>query len=170
MQLTGRYICAIPHEVQIDMCRGIVFTAFCLLSLLFTFTLNLLSCVLRTIPLLYFAHIILDQSFKFIYNLILQVPEPRPGSCHNDSRTLPDLTLNFIKTHSLMDENVPAFFGSPILIRTSTMWVLTEINYSKILRQTRQWWWVTYRTTIELKYSLFSLAAIDSHKLLLIHK
>lgn len=52
---------------------------------------------------------------------VFQVPDPRPGSCHNDSRTLPELTLNFIKTHSLMDENVPAFFGQPILVRTSTM-------------------------------------------------
>lgn len=50
-----------------------------------------------------------------------QVPDPRPGSCHNDSRTLPDLTLNFKKTHSLMDENVPTFFGSPILTRVSTV-------------------------------------------------
>uniref|UniRef100_A0A1B0D2H2 Uncharacterized protein n=1 Tax=Phlebotomus papatasi TaxID=29031 RepID=A0A1B0D2H2_PHLPP len=56
-----------------------------------------------------------------------KVPDPRPGSCHNDSRTLPDLTLNFIKTHSLMDENVPAFFGQPILIRTSTMYRFTQI-------------------------------------------
>jgi Sema domain len=47
----------------------------------------------------------------------LQVPEPRPGSCHNDSRTLPDLTLNFVKNHALMDEVVPAFFGQPILTR-----------------------------------------------------
>lgn len=48
-----------------------------------------------------------------------KVPDPRPGQCHNDSRTLPDLTLNFIKTHSLMDESVPSFFGEPIVIRTS---------------------------------------------------
>ena len=47
----------------------------------------------------------------------LQVPEPRPGSCHNDTRVLPEATLTFIKTHSLMDENVPAFFGLPILTR-----------------------------------------------------
>ncbi|XP_034474317.1 semaphorin-1A isoform X2 [Drosophila innubila] len=56
-----------------------------------------------------------------------KVPEPRPGSCHNDSRTLPDPTLNFIKTHSLMDENVPAFFGQPILVRTSTIYRFTQI-------------------------------------------
>ncbi|XP_049280162.1 semaphorin-1A-like isoform X1 [Anopheles funestus] len=57
----------------------------------------------------------------------LKVPDPRPGSCHNDSRTLPDLTLNFKKTHSLMDETVPAFFGSPILTRVSTMYRFTAI-------------------------------------------
>lgn len=53
----------------------------------------------------------------------MQVPDPRPGQCVNDSRTLPDLTLNFIKTHSLMDESVPSFFKQPIVIRTSYKWV-----------------------------------------------
>jgi len=48
-----------------------------------------------------------------------KVPDPRPGQCTNDSRTLPDLTLNFINAHSLMDESVPSFFGQPIVIRTS---------------------------------------------------
>lgn len=48
-----------------------------------------------------------------------KVPDPRPGQCTNDSRTLPDLTLNFINTHSLMDESVSSFFGQPIVIRTS---------------------------------------------------
>lgn len=48
-----------------------------------------------------------------------KVPNPRPGQCVNDSRSLPDLTLNFIHTHSLMDELVPSFFGQPIVIRTS---------------------------------------------------
>uniref|UniRef100_A0A8D8ZYR5 Semaphorin-1A n=4 Tax=Cacopsylla melanoneura TaxID=428564 RepID=A0A8D8ZYR5_9HEMI len=56
-----------------------------------------------------------------------KVPDPRPGQCVNDSRTLPDLTLNFIKTHSLMDESVPAFFGHPILIETSTNYRFTQI-------------------------------------------
>lgn len=48
-----------------------------------------------------------------------KVPDPRPGQCVNDSRTLPDLTLNFIKTHSLMDESVPSFFQQPLVVRTS---------------------------------------------------
>lgn len=58
---------------------------------------------------------------------VQKVPDPRPGSCHNDSRSLPESTLNFIKTHSLMDENVPAFFGHPILIRTSTIYRFTQV-------------------------------------------
>ncbi|KAI5709727.1 hypothetical protein M8J75_002787 [Diaphorina citri] len=56
-----------------------------------------------------------------------KVPDPRPGQCVNDSRTLPDLTLNFIKTHSLMDESVPTFFGQPIIIKTSTNYRFTQI-------------------------------------------
>ncbi|MCL4144449.1 UNVERIFIED_CONTAM: hypothetical protein GTU68_014014 [Idotea baltica] len=50
---------------------------------------------------------------------VTKVPEPRPGQCVKDSSTLPDVTLNFIKTHPLMDEAVPAFYGQPILMRTS---------------------------------------------------
>lgn len=55
-----------------------------------------------------------------LFSPLVQIPEPRPGSCHNDSRALPEATLNFIKTHSLMDENVPPYFGLPILTRVST--------------------------------------------------
>lgn len=47
-----------------------------------------------------------------------KVPNPRPGTCTNDTKGLPDVNLNFIKTHSLMDEPVAPFFGAPILIRT----------------------------------------------------
>ncbi|GBP13841.1 Semaphorin-1A [Eumeta japonica] len=56
-----------------------------------------------------------------------KVPNPRPGTCNNDSRQLPDQTLNFIKTHALMDESVPAFFGEPIVIRTSFHYRFTHI-------------------------------------------
>ncbi|XP_025829100.1 semaphorin-1A [Agrilus planipennis] len=63
-----------------------------------------------------------------------KVPDPRPGQCHNDSRTLPDLTLNFIKTHSLMDESVPSFFGQPIVIRTSFHYRFTQIAVDPQIR------------------------------------
>ena len=35
-----------------------------------------------------------------------KVPEPRPGSCVEDTRELPDRVLNFMRTHPLMDEDV----------------------------------------------------------------
>jgi len=47
-----------------------------------------------------------------------RVPNPRPGSCPNKSTDLSDANLNFIRTHPLMNEAVPPFFGSPVLIRT----------------------------------------------------
>uniref|UniRef100_T1JEM8 Semaphorin-1A n=1 Tax=Strigamia maritima TaxID=126957 RepID=T1JEM8_STRMM len=56
-----------------------------------------------------------------------KVPEPRPGQCVNDSRSLPDVPLNFIKSHTLMDQAVPAFWGHPIAIRTSLKSRFTQI-------------------------------------------
>ncbi len=55
------------------------------------------------------------------------VPEPRPGQCINDSRTLPEVTLNFIKTNPLMDESVPAFYGLPLLTHTSLRYKFTRL-------------------------------------------
>ncbi|KAK7586019.1 hypothetical protein V9T40_003895 [Parthenolecanium corni] len=69
---------------------------------------------------------------RWLYTIIKNgwialVPDPRPGQCVNDSRTLPDLTLNFIKMHSLMDEAVPSYFRDPIIIRTAVDYRFTYI-------------------------------------------
>lgn len=57
-----------------------------------------------------------------------QVPSnPRPGSCHNDTKSLSDTYINFIKTHTLMDDSIPPFFGSPVLIRTGLVSRFTSI-------------------------------------------
>ncbi|XP_054160693.1 semaphorin-1A-like [Oppia nitens] len=56
-----------------------------------------------------------------------KVPEPRPGLCVNDSRQLPDMTLNFHKEHTLMDMAVPAFWSSPIVVQTSFKYRFTQI-------------------------------------------
>ena len=40
------------------------------------------------------------------------------GTCPDNSNDLSDANLNFIKTHPLMNEAVPPFFGSPVLVRT----------------------------------------------------
>ncbi|CAL4130456.1 unnamed protein product, partial [Meganyctiphanes norvegica] len=48
-----------------------------------------------------------------------KVPKQRPGQCVNDSHTLPESHINFIEAHPLMDQAVPAFFGQPVMIKTS---------------------------------------------------
>lgn len=47
-----------------------------------------------------------------------KVPSPRPGSCSNDSASLPEATLNFIKDHPLMDAPVQAYLAQPLLIQS----------------------------------------------------
>jgi len=56
-----------------------------------------------------------------------KVPDPRPGICVDDSRTLKDDTLNFAKSHVLMDESVPALYNRPLFIRTSLRTKLTSV-------------------------------------------
>ncbi|GLH01245.1 Semaphorin-1A [Gryllus bimaculatus] len=64
----------------------------------------------------------------------MKVPEPRPGQCVNDSRTLPDVSVNFVKSHTLMDEAVPAFFARPIMIRISLQYRFTKIAVDQQVR------------------------------------
>ncbi|KAM9329232.1 semaphorin-6A [Gastrophryne carolinensis] len=64
-----------------------------------------------------------------------RVPKPRPGCCagsatverYATSNDLPDDTLNFIKTHPLMDEAVPAIVNRPLFLRTMVRYRLTKI-------------------------------------------
>lgn len=46
-----------------------------------------------------------------------KVPQPRPGSCVDDTRELPDRVLNFIRTHPLMDEHVGHQGEAPVFYK-----------------------------------------------------
>lgn len=48
-----------------------------------------------------------------------KVPEPRPGVCVKDSRTLPDVTVNFVKAHPLMDNAIQSYFFSPVITKVT---------------------------------------------------
>lgn len=63
-----------------------------------------------------------------------KVPIPRPGHCVNDSRTLPDMTINFSKTHSLMDEAVPAYHSHPVFISTAWQYKISSIAVDPQIR------------------------------------
>lgn len=54
-------------------------------------------------------------------------PQPHPHQCSNRSRELPDTALNFIKTHPLMNNAVPASGGAPLLLHTSFQAQFTKI-------------------------------------------
>ncbi|XP_017498042.1 semaphorin-6A isoform X3 [Manis javanica] len=64
-----------------------------------------------------------------------RVPRPRPGCCagssslekYATSNEFPDDTLNFIKTHPLMDEAVPSIINRPWFLRTMVRYRLTKI-------------------------------------------
>ncbi|GBP15407.1 Semaphorin-1A, partial [Eumeta japonica] len=56
-----------------------------------------------------------------------KVPKPQPGSCKEDSRSLPDSAVSFIKTHPLMDRAVPSFLARPLLIRVSLQYRFSAI-------------------------------------------
>ncbi|XP_072372601.1 semaphorin-6A isoform X2 [Scyliorhinus torazame] len=65
-----------------------------------------------------------------------RVPKPRPGSCAGSvllerfgtSNGFPDDTLNFIKTHPLLDEAVPSIDNRPWFLRTMVRYRLTKIT------------------------------------------
>jgi len=65
-----------------------------------------------------------------------KVPEPRPGTCVDDTRELPDKVLNFIRTHPMMDEDVahrgeaPVFFKRDVIFTHIVVDKMTTGMYS----------------------------------------
>ena len=56
-----------------------------------------------------------------------ELPKHRPGTCHNDSRSLDEEHLNFLKENMLMDRAVPSSIHLPHYIKTSPHERLTAI-------------------------------------------
>ncbi|XP_023340558.1 semaphorin-2A [Eurytemora carolleeae] len=59
-----------------------------------------------------------------------KVPEPRPGSCVEDTRELPDRVLNFMRSHPLMDDEVDHEGGEPVFYKRNV--VFTHLVVDKI--------------------------------------
>ena len=78
----------------------------------------------------YFLSINLYSQTKNLHvykGTFLSFLDPRPGLCYNDSHSLPETSLNFIKRHSLMDWSVSSSNPSPVFIKTSMSERLTVI-------------------------------------------
>lgn len=59
-----------------------------------------------------------------------KVPEPRPGQCVNDTETLPDTVLNFIRSHPLMDSAISHENEKPVFFKRDIM--LTKLVVDKL--------------------------------------
>lgn len=57
-----------------------------------------------------------------------QVPDPRPGKCVDDSRTLPKASVNFVKMNTLMDASVRSLHSRPVFTRVSLLYRLSAIT------------------------------------------
>ncbi|XP_055379543.1 semaphorin-2A-like [Condylostylus longicornis] len=59
-----------------------------------------------------------------------KVPDPRPGVCINDTSTLPDSVLNFIRKHPLMDKAVDHEHAQPVFFKRDV--ILTKLVVDRI--------------------------------------
>ncbi|XP_055916036.1 semaphorin-2A isoform X1 [Eupeodes corollae] len=59
-----------------------------------------------------------------------RVPDPRPGTCVNDTSNLPDTVLNFIRSHPLMDKAVNHEHNNPVYYKRDL--VFTKLVVDKI--------------------------------------
>lgn len=57
-----------------------------------------------------------------------KVPDPRPGSCVDDTRQLPDTVLNFIRKHPLMDSDVPHDAQGPAFYKRDVIFTKIAVD------------------------------------------
>lgn len=61
-----------------------------------------------------------------------RVPEPRPGTCVNDTETLPDTVLNFIRSHPLMDSAVTHENEKPVFFKRDVFFTKLVVDRIKV--------------------------------------
>ena len=54
------------------------------------------------------------------------MPKPRPGTCVQDTRQLPDTVLNFIRKHPMMNRNIPHDAAGPAFYQR-------DVTFTKIV-------------------------------------
>ncbi|KAG8177389.1 hypothetical protein JTE90_015943 [Oedothorax gibbosus] len=64
--------------------------------------------------------------------LTSKVPEPRPGLCVNDTQTLPDSVLNFIRGHPLMDSAVSQDNAKPVFYKRDVTFTCLVVDIVEV--------------------------------------
>lgn len=57
-----------------------------------------------------------------------KIPEPRPGTCVDDTSSLPDTVLNFIRSHPLMDKAVNHEHNNPVFYKRDLMFTKLVVD------------------------------------------
>lgn len=61
-----------------------------------------------------------------------RVPEPRPGTCVNDTASLPDTVLNFIRSHPLMDAAVSHEYDKPVYYKRDLIFMRLVVDKIRV--------------------------------------
>lgn len=61
-----------------------------------------------------------------------KVPDPRPGQCVNDTESLPDVVLNFIRSHPLMDSAISHENEKPVFYKRDVMFSRLVVDKMRI--------------------------------------
>lgn len=73
-----------------------------------------------------------SSSSAWLPVLTSRVPEPRPGTCVNDTETLPDTVLNFIRSHPLMDSAVMHDYEKPVFFKRDVFFTRLVVDKIKV--------------------------------------
>ncbi|XP_019865782.1 semaphorin-2A [Aethina tumida] len=73
-----------------------------------------------------------SSSSAWLPVLSSRVPEPRPGTCVNDTETLPDTVLNFIRSHPLMDSAVSHENEKPVFFKRDVFFTRLVVDKIRV--------------------------------------
>uniref|UniRef100_A0A1Y1NE22 Semaphorin-2A n=1 Tax=Photinus pyralis TaxID=7054 RepID=A0A1Y1NE22_PHOPY len=73
-----------------------------------------------------------SSSSAWLPVLSSRVPEPRPGTCVNDTETLPDTVLNFIRSHPLMDSAVTHENEKPVFFKRDVFFTKLVVDRIRV--------------------------------------
>lgn len=78
------------------------------------------------------AHLQASSSSAWLPVLSSRVPEPRPGTCVNNTGSLPDTVLNFIRSHPLMDSAIMHEYEKPVYFKRDILFTRLVVDKVRV--------------------------------------
>ncbi|XP_048526347.1 semaphorin-2A isoform X2 [Dendroctonus ponderosae] len=73
-----------------------------------------------------------SSSSAWLPVLSSRVPEPRPGTCVNNTGSLPDTVLNFIRSHPLMDSAIMHEYEKPVYFKRDILFTRLVVDKVRV--------------------------------------